>query len=192
MYDLTIKPYHVRLDTSCPSASLPARAALLCHASSHGRSVTEGRSRRSRDAPERPRRSDFLVLSRRFYPGCRSAGRQGRIIPFGISSGTLLEACSQITSWPPCLIARCAAQAPSAGRRGGGEVYEVASQLYRGRRISSSQIDPWSRVRLSFRLLIGGPALSAVAQHRLRSSTVTAKSISRRRAKGSVCQRWLL
>lgn len=40
-----------------------------------------------------------------------------------------------------------------------------------------SQIDPCSRVRLSFRLLIGAHVLSAVAQHRLRSATATAKSI---------------
>lgn len=46
-----------------------------------------------------------------------------------------------------------------------------------------SQIDPCSRVRLSFRLLIGAHVLSAVAQHRLRSATATAKSIPRRRAR---------
>lgn len=44
-----------------------------------------------------PSRRDFLALFRAFYPG---TGIPRSSIPLWMFSGTLLEACSQITSWP--------------------------------------------------------------------------------------------
>ena len=84
---------------------------------------------------ERPSRSDFLVLFRGVYPGLPSSTTGGHIILFRISSGTLLEACSQMISWLPGLIARCAAF--------GNAITEILLKLTRGQSYIN-QITPWS------------------------------------------------
>lgn len=175
------------------AAALPAKLSLpdsCFFAQMGGGPVTEVDRGDLRDAPgivpERPSRSDFLVLFRTFYPRVPLASRPHH--PFGMSSGTPLEACSQIISWPACLIARCAALAPSVillklATRGPHRAiwsteYCGISRPYEARPLlrthSTTVLQPVDR----------GHPLSATTQHRLRSRECSGQPHTSKRSGG--------
>lgn len=90
-------------------------------------------------------------------PRGQTVFQRQHIIPFGISSGTLLEACSQMISWPSRLIARCAALCSVIRgflkQPGGGWAKDLArsriAALPRPEQNIIGQIDPCLHARMA-------------------------------------------